>query len=154
MANINDTFIKRKEESKASVENAKKFYLGGGEYADDFAWIDQQELIPHQERLEIPFFIMKMPDLLVISKDTGARLVEVKGGCKGHVKLKFEDLKGYRVWNKVCKVYIHIDRENKPLIVAFEKIDALFKKNKDIYKTDFMPDNMKCYFELPYADII
>ena len=154
MANIKDPFNKRKEESQASVDNAKKFYLAGGEYANDFAWIDQQELITYQEKLEVPFFIMKMPDLVVISKDTGSRLVEVKGGCKDHVKLKFEDLKGYRMWNKVCKVYIHIDRENKPLIVSFDKIDALFKKNKDIYKTDFMPDNMKCYFELPYADII
>ena len=65
--------------------------------------------------------------------------------------LKFEDIDGYRYWNKICDVYFHIG--NKPYIISFNKMHQLYLNNKDTYKHDFMPDNMKAYFELPYKDI-
>ena len=69
MANVNDSIKKRIEESLASVKRAKAYYLERGEYVDDYAWIDRQEFITYQEVARVPFFIMKMPDLMVVCKD-------------------------------------------------------------------------------------
>ena len=151
MANVNDSTKKRIEESLASVKRAKAYYLERGEYVDDFAWIDRQEFITYQEVARVPFFIMKMPDLMVVCKDKGSRLVEVKSGCDDHVKLKFEDIDGYRYWNRLIKVYLHIG--NTPYIISFDKMHQLYLQNKDTYKHDFMPNDMRAYFKLPYKDI-
>ena len=151
MANCNDVIEKRIEESKEEVIRAKEYYFNKGNYVDDFAWVDRQEFITKQESQRIPFEIMKMPDLMVVCKDKGSRLVEVKSSCKNHVKLKFEDIEGYRYWNKICSVYFHVG--DKPYIISFDKMHQLYLNNKDTYKHDFMPDNMKAYFELPYKDI-
>jgi len=151
MANYKDNIKKRIGESNASILAAKQYYFDRGEYVDDFAWVDRQEFMTYQERQRIPFEIMKMPDLMVVCKEKGSRLVEVKSGSKNHVKLKFEDLKGYRYWNRLIKVYLHIG--DNPYIISFDKMHQLYLNNKDTYKHDFMPDNMKAYFELPYKDI-
>ena len=151
MANYKDNIEKRIRESNASIISAKEYYFDRGEYVDDFAWVDRQEFMTFQEKQRIPFEIMKMPDLMVVCKEKGSRLVEVKSGCDDHVKLKFEDLKGYRYWNRLIKVYLHIG--DNPYIISFDKLHKLYLKNKDKYKHDFMPDNMKAYFELPYKDI-
>ena len=158
IANYKDNIKKRIRESNASILAAKQYYFDRGEYVDDFAWVDRQEFMTFQEKQRIPFEIMKMPDLMVVCKEKGSRLVEVKSGSKNHVKLKFEDLKGYRYWNRLIKVYLHIphlayDMVEVNYIISFDKLHQLYLKNKDTYKHDFMPDNMKAYFELPYKDI-
>ena len=150
MANRNDSFKKRNEDSKKDIEFAKEYFTSNDIYVTDFAWIDQQILTKSEIR-EVPAEIMKMPDLMII-KDNNPMLIEVKSGARNHVMLKLNDLNGYQYWNKyLWKVYLMFG--NKPYIISLDAIRNLYKKHRyEIKETtnDYIP---KKYFELPYKDL-
>ena len=98
MANRNDSFKKRNEDSKKDIEFAKEYFASNDIYVTDFAWIDQQ-ILTQSEIREIPAEIMKMPDLMII-KDNKPMLIEVKSGARNHVMPKLNDLNGYQYFKK------------------------------------------------------
>ena len=150
MANRNDSFKQRNEDSKKDIEFAKEYFTSNDIYVTDFAWIDKQ-ILTQSEIKQVPAEIMKMPDLMII-KDNKPMLIEVKSGAYNHVMLKLNDLKGYQYWNKyLCKVYLMFG--NTPHIISLDYIRKLYIKHR--YKTiettnDYIP---KQYFELPYKDL-
>ena len=138
MANRNDSFKQRNEDSKKDIEFAKEYFTSNDIYVTDFAWIDKQ-ILTQSEIKQVPAEIMKMPDLMII-KDNKPMLI------------KLNDLKGYQYWNKyLCKVYLMFG--NTPHIISLDYIRKLYIKHR--YKTiettnDYIP---KQYFELPYKDL-
>jgi len=146
---------------------AEEFYKRKGCFITRFGFDEKKESIPSNYFKLIPKNIRNMPEYLVI-KNLGdlirvrdevmevtakSWLVEVKG-CRESVRVKLDDLEGYKFWNNICEVniFVYSFAYNCPYIISYNKLQELVNC-KGMATKDKYHDNNKEHYVIPVKNL-
>ena len=126
---------------------AMEYYKKKGLYVTRFGFDEKNENIPVDCFRLIPEEIRNMPEYIIIGKECW--LLEVKG-CRDILRIKLDDLEGYKFWDKICKVaiFVYSFQYKCCYIVTYKRLKELLESDKMATKDRYHDNNKEYYMVL------
>ena len=130
---------------------AKKYYEQKGLYVARFGFDEKNENVPTKYFRIIPTEVRNMPEYVVIGKECW--LLEVKG-CRDLLRVKLDDIEGYKFWDKVCKlaIFVYSFQYNCCYIVTYKRLKELLEC-EGMSKKERYHDNNKEYYAISVKEL-
>ena len=145
MQDYQKTYIERNKDRVNIAEiKAREYYQKKGLYITRFGFDEKNEPVPLKYFHLVPEQIRNMPEYLLIGKKSW--LLEAKG-CRDVLRIKLDDLEGYKFWDKICPIVIfaYSYKYNCCYIFTYKKLVELLEFDGMATKGKYHDNNKEHY---------